>query len=54
MEISEEDYKKRLAIVQGKREEGVPFIPADINEQSSATEVDYIEALESLGVDFGG
>lgn len=53
-EISENEYKERMALAFGNRAQGVSINPDASESENLATDVDYISALESLGVDFGG
>lgn len=54
-EISAEEYERRMDEASEKKEAGIPVDNADNCESEDlATDSDYISALESLGVDFGG
>ena len=54
-EISEEEYERRISEVSEKKEAGIPVDNTDnLESEDLATDSDYISALESLGVDFGG
>lgn len=57
VEIGESEYLERLNISMQNREQGTPLGESDSDFAigfSGATENDYIEALESLGVEFNG
>ena len=52
VEITEDEYNSRLNSAVENREQGIP--ETDFNFDDEATEEDYINALESLGVNFNG
>lgn len=54
-EISSEEYSEKLLLLKEKREEGT-LVETTENWESEnfATDSDYLYALKSLGVEFGG
>ena len=55
VEITEEEYNNRRMKLEENREVGIPIDVTDNWESEDiATDSDYISALESLGVGFGG
>ena len=53
-EISKEDYEEKLSELKAKRVTGVPVTSwDDWDQENAASDRDYIDALQSLGVEFG-